>query len=139
VRLRRRAKIKQLFDPETTGFIRLRNFQIPVGIDIYELRNHAVVDGMVDMLRINIYMSKDGSFITIWNGLVEPMLAEGQFDIPDLPSFQVIYCETLFRGYIERNEEALVILKALRIDSGRHGVPQRLAGAPNDLQCVALD
>ena len=114
MRLRRRAKIKQLFDPETTGFIRLRNFQIPVGIDIYELRNHAVVDGMVDMLRINIYMSKDGSFITIWNGLVEPMLAEGQFDIPDLPSFQVIYCETLFRGHIECNEEALVILTRKR-------------------------
>ena len=93
---------------------------------------------MVDLTRINIYLSKDGSFVTIWNGLVEPMLAEGQFDIPDLPSFQDIYFETLFRGYIEWNEEALVILKALRIDSGRHSVPQQLAGAPNDLRCEAL-
>ena len=128
----------QPFDPESTGFIRLRNFKIPVGVDVYELRNHAVVDGMVDVLRINIYLSKDGSFVTIWNGLVEPMLAEGQFDIPDLPSFQDIYCETLFRGHIEFGEDALVILKALRIDSGRHGLPQRLVGAPSDLRCEAL-
>ncbi len=111
---------------------------MPVSVDVYELRNHALVDGMVDVLRINIYLSKDGSFVTIWNGLVEPMLAEGQFEIPDLPSFQDMYCETLFRGHIEWEEEALVILKALRIDSGRHGVPQLLAGAPNDLRCEAL-
>ncbi len=99
------------------------------------------VDGMVDVLRINIYLSKDGALVTIWNGLVEPILAEGQFDIPDLPSFQDIYCETLFRGYIEWNEEALVILKALRIDSGQHSALQRLAGARNDLRCEtqALD
>ena len=128
----------QPFDPESAGFIRLRNFQIPVGVEVYELRNHAVVDGMVDVLRLNIYLSKDGSFVTIWNGLVEPMLAEGQFEIPDLPDFHDIYCERLFRGYIEFNEDALVILKALRIDSGRHGVPQRLAGAPSDLRCETL-
>ena len=113
-------------------------FQIPGGVDVYELRNHALVDGMVDVLRLNTYLSRDGSFITIWNGLIEPMLAEGQFDIPDLPSFQDMYRETLFRGHIEWNEEALVILKALRIDSGRQSVPQQLAGAPNDLRCEML-
>ena len=128
----------QPFAPEANGFIRLQNFQIPVGIDVYELRNHGFVDGKVDVMRINIYLSKDGSFVTIWNGLVEPMLAEGQFDIPDLPSFQDMYCETLFRGYMEWNEDALVILKALRIDGGRRSEPQRLAGAPNDLRCESL-
>ncbi len=132
------AQIMQPFDPETAGFIRLRNFQIPGGVDVYEFRNHPVVDGKVDVLRINIYLSKDGSFVTIWNGLVEPVLAEGQFDIPELPSFQDMYCETLFRGYIEWNEDALVILKSLRIDSGRQSVPQLLAGAPSDLRCDVL-
>jgi hypothetical protein len=128
----------QPFDPESTGFTRLRNLQIPVGVDVYELRNHGVVDGMVDVLRLNIYLSKDGSFVMIWNGLVEPMLAERMFEIPDLPSFHDIYFETLFRGYIESSEDALVILKALRIDSGRQGLPQQLAGALMDLRCETL-
>ena len=127
------------FDPLSLGFVRLRDFQIPGGVDVYEIRNHQFVDGNSDFLRINIYLSKDGDFVTIWNGLVEPFLAEAQFELPDSMkdfSFEDAYREPLFRGYIEKNDTAEIILNALRLKNC--SLPQVLKGAPHDLRCELL-
>ena len=70
------------FDPVSAGFFRLLDFQFPGNIDVYEYHNHAAVNGRADVLRINIYLSRDGSYVTIWNGLIEPALAEVRFDLP---------------------------------------------------------
>ena len=70
------------FDPEVFGFVRLQDFQIPGGVDVYEVRNHPAVDGHADVLRLNIYLSKDGMFVTIWSGLLEPTMTEGLFELP---------------------------------------------------------
>jgi hypothetical protein len=57
------------FDPTAIGFVRLRNFEFPGGVAVYEYANHRLVDGKSDFLRINAYLSKDGDFVTIWRGL----------------------------------------------------------------------
>ena len=129
------------FAPEHHGFVRLVDFKIAGTIATYEYRNHAAVDGHADVLRLNIYLSRDGAFVTVWNGLVEPWLAEGHFTLAaramDL-DFQQAYSQTLFRGYFDSNEDAAVILRALRLDAAALALPQVLRGAPNDLQCQRL-
>jgi hypothetical protein len=129
------------FTPEHHGFVRLVDFKIAGTINAYEYRNHAVVDGRVDVLRLNIYLSCDGTFVNIWNGLIEPMLAEARFDLPDPNGdldFQQMYCETLFRGYLEADTDAAVVMRALRIDAASLALPQALRRAPDDLRCEAV-
>jgi hypothetical protein len=129
------------FTPENHGFVRLVDFKIAATIAAYEYRNHARVDGRVDLLRLNIYMSCDGAFTTIWNGLIEPRLAEEQFTLAtsaNAVDFQQLYFETLFRGYLDTDEDATVVLRTLRITTAAMSLPQVLRGAPNDLRCERL-
>jgi hypothetical protein len=126
------------FRPENHGFVQLVDFKLAGTINTYEYRNHAVVDGNVDVLRLNIYLSCDDTFVNIWSGLIEPMLAEARFDLPAPNSdldFQQMYCEPLFRGYLETDADAEVVLRALRIGASSSALPQVLRGAPNDLRC----
>jgi hypothetical protein len=130
------------FNPEDFGFVRLRDFQFPASVDVHEYCNHAAVDGLHDFLRLNLYLSKDGDFVTIWSGLLEPMFAEASFDLPELLKkidFEHTYCKSLFRGRIEDGEDARVILKAVGVGSREHSMPQVLRGAPHDLRCEVLE
>ena len=134
--------VMTIFDPELRGFVQLRDFALAGRIGVFEYRNHAVVDGSADLLRVNIYLSRDGTFVTIWNGLVEPWLAEAQFELPapakELLDFEQQYCEPLFRGHIETDAEAVVIFHALRLEDASRALPQLLTGAPHDLRCEQL-
>ena len=124
------------FDPEHAGFVRI-DYAMG-GIDFYEYRDHDIVDGRTDVMRLNIYMSRDHAFTCIWNGLLEPTFTQGIFALPPPGNeidFNHIYFERLFRGYIETDEEAVVILRALRIDVAVRSLPQVLRGAPHDLRC----
>ena len=108
------------FDPTASGFVRLLGFEFPGGVPVYEHGNDAVVDGSPDFLRINAYLSKDGDFVTVWRGLLEPLFAESQLGFVDLQDdfdFHETYTEELFRGYIEAQEAARHVIKALRLDS----------------------
>jgi hypothetical protein len=126
------------FDPIEAGFVLLPDWKMAETLRFYEYRNHAVVDGKTDVLRLNVYLTQDSNFVTIWFGLIEPFMAEGLFELPiDDLDFQSMYCEPLFRGYIESQDEAAVILKAIRLR--QYGTPQVLRGAPNDLRCELLD
>ena len=87
---------------------------------MYEYANNAVVDGSPDFLRINAYLSKDGDFVTVWRGLLEPLFAESRLGFVDLPDdfeFHENFTEELFRGYIESQEAARHVIKALRLDA----------------------
>ena len=87
---------------------------------MYEYANNAAVDGSPDFLRINAYLSKDGDFVTVWRGLLEPLFAESRLGFVDLPDdfeFHENFTEELFRGYIESQEAARHVIKALRLDA----------------------
>src|SRR5437773_11332271 len=106
------------FDPTASGFVRLQSFEFPGGVAVYEYANDAAVDGNPDFLRLNAYLSKDGDFVTVWRGLLEPLFAESHLGFADLPDdfdFHESYTEELFRGYIESQEAARLVIKALRL------------------------
>jgi hypothetical protein len=108
------------FDPTALGFVSLRGFEFPGGVAVYEYASDQVVDGNPDFLRLNAYLSKDGDFVTIWRGLLEPLFAESRLGFVDLPDgfdFHENYTEELFRGCIECQDAARHIIKALRLDA----------------------
>lgn len=123
------------FDPGAFNFVLLRDFEFPGGVSVYEFASHAVVDGRADFLRINAYLSRDGDFVTIWRGLLEPLFAESHlgFVESDGLDFRETYTENLFKGWIESAEAARYIIRALRLD----GVPPQVldTGADGKLQC----
>ena len=126
------------FAPEQHGFKSI-SFQTEAkSVHYYELESDQLPDGDYDPLRLNVYLSLDGAFANIWFGLLEPLLAEiklGFQDDPDI-NFHEIYDELFFRGYIENNNDAAIILKALRIN--RH-IPQALRRNENgQLECYSL-
>jgi hypothetical protein len=105
-------------------------------VPVYEYANHTLVDGKAHFLRINAYLSRDGDFVTIWRGLLEPLFAEihlGFVKVPDGLDFRERYTEELFKGWIDSAEPARHIIQALRLDSTP---PQVLStGADGKLQC----
>lgn len=127
------------FDPIAFTFTKLDGFKFPGGVAVYELACHPAIDGNPDFLRLNAYLSKDGDFVTVWWGLLEPLFAEPALANVILPEgFDVAgsYREELFRGYIETMEAARHIVPALRLASLK---PQRLrAGPDGKLSCDLL-
>ena len=127
------------FDPERHGFQRIVDYAL--GVAMFEYKNHPAVDGKIDIYRLNLYLSRDDAFVTVWNGLLEPTMTEPMFDL-DIPAEQLrfhdIYFEQLFRGYIETEEEATLIFRAIRIERASRTLPQKLHGAPLDLRCEAM-
>ena len=137
------------FDPTHFNFTRLRDFKIAGDVPVYEYNNHPAVDGMKDFLRLNVYLAMDGNYVTIWHGLLEPMFTEAECSEGRLASvekpveidFFNLYNEDLFRGYIDSDEDARCIVKALRIgENGRYALPQVLSrGANNKLRCDLME
>jgi hypothetical protein len=128
------------FDPSAFNFVRLMDFEFSSGVSVYEYANHVLVDGKADYLRINAYLSKDGDFVTVWRGLLEPLFAEshlGFVEVPDGFDFRESYTEELFKGCIDSVEAARHIIKALRLD----GAPPQVLGTGVDgkLQCELAD
>jgi hypothetical protein len=128
------------FDPTSFNFVKLRDFEFPGKVAVYEYANHPAVDGNEDFARINAYLSKDGEYVTVWRGLLEPLFVESRLGfvaLPDEFDFDGSYREDLFRGYIESPEAATHILKALRLDD----VPPQVlsAGADGKLQCDPIE
>lgn len=59
------------FDPREWNFIKLEDFEIPGGVEVYEYKNHLAVNGKADFLRLNLFLTRDKDFVTIWFGLLE--------------------------------------------------------------------
>ncbi|HXW26318.1 MAG TPA: hypothetical protein VEK73_16360 [Xanthobacteraceae bacterium] len=137
------------FDPTQFGFVRLRDFRIADSVPVYEYKNHPAVDGTKDFLRLNLYLTVDGTYVTIWHGLLEPLFAEAEFAEGRLASvatptnvdFMHSYNENLFRGYIDSAETAEHIFKALRVGEGRrYALPSMLtSGSDNMLTCRLME
>ncbi|MGH7867996.1 MAG: hypothetical protein ACREP9_10310, partial [Candidatus Dormibacteraceae bacterium] len=70
---------ERLFDPVRHGFVLLQDWQSPGGVRFYEYRNAPLVDGQHDHHRLNLYLSKDREFVTIWFGLLERVLVDSFF------------------------------------------------------------
>ena len=139
--------IMEAFDPSQFGFVPLRNFQLPGGVRVFEYANHPSVDGAHDFLRLNLYLSKDGNYVTIWNGLLDPIATEVKLQAAHIetpPEFDLhsSHDEALFKGHIESTETATHIFKALRIEKtrGRYALPQVLsAGTDKKLRCDLME
>ena len=137
------------FDPTQFGFVQLHDFRIADSVPVYEYKNHPLVDGSRDFLRLNLYLTLDGTYVTIWHGLLEPLFTEGEFADGRLASvvrptnmdFIHSYNEDLFRGDIDSAETAQHIFKALRVGSGgRYALPEMLTGGKdNTLTCRVLE
>jgi hypothetical protein len=132
------------FDPTEFNFILLRDYRIPGDVSVYELQNHPIVDGSEDFLRLNIYLTKDLNYVTIWNGLLDPLVTGAKFGSGRMTSVKLsdafdfhCYNEDLFRGYIDSAETAKHIFKALRIGGGHtRSPPQALTIGPDrKLRC----
>ena len=128
------------FDPERHGFVSLCDFRIAGGVSVFEYRSHTAVDGSHDFLRINSYLSRDGDFVCIWNGLLDVAIAESLLDEALPPEFDLngTYTVDLFRGYIDTDETAAVILKSLRVDGAEYSPPQVLVASLSGLRCEVL-
>ena len=129
------------FDPTHHDFVRLRDFQFPGGVSVFEFRNHSAADGAHDFLRVNVYLSKDGDFVCIWHGLLEPAIAESLLMEAALPpdfDLSGTYNVDLFRGYLDADDAASVVLKSLRIDSKEYAAQRLRVDARNGLTCEAV-
>jgi hypothetical protein len=114
------------------------------GVSVYEYNNHPAVDGRPDFLRLNLYLSRDGNYVTVWNGLLEILFTEAEFKNGRMASVKLpeefdfaAYDEPLFRGYIDSREAAEHIFRALRIgEEYSDWMPQVLhAGPDRTLHC----
>ncbi len=128
------------FDPEKFNFRLIEDFRIDDKVIVYEYKNHQIINGKKDFTRINLYLTKDSEFVTMWFGLLEPMFTEfalASVEKPDGFDFGAQYNQDLFRGYISSHEIAACVLTALRVgEDPRYGQPQVLhAGADNRLRC----
>lgn len=131
------------FDPTRFQFVQLEDFRIPGDVRVYEYKNHPAVDGKGDFLRLNLYLTMDKSYVTIWHGLLEPIFTEAECENGRLASIVKpedfdfsTYNEDLFRGYIDSDEAAGYIFRALRVGESRQYLgPQMLSrGADNTLR-----
>jgi hypothetical protein len=124
------------FNPCNYGFKRLDISH--QGLTFFERDLHIEPIAKPDLLRLNVYLTQDGSFVTIWSGLFDPALSDGILPINGSEDidFGEMYNENLFRGYIETEEEARVIFKALRLEKYRPNVLE--ADRAGRLVCSAL-
>lgn len=124
------------FNPCEYGFKRLDiSYQ---GLIFFERDLHIEPRVKPDFLRLNVYLTQDDSFVTIWSGLFDPHLSEDALPmkIPEDFNFGDAYNQDLFRGYIETEVEASVIFKVLRLENYHPSVLE--ADSDGNLMCSAL-
>lgn len=105
------------FDPQDFNFVplNLRNGSLR----FYEYRSGEFCDGKMDRHRLNVYLTQDGDFVTVWHGLFDPAFIDQSF--LDLVTnaglnehdFAYGYNRQLLEAYIETHNQAEIILKSL--------------------------
>jgi hypothetical protein len=126
-----------MMDPTLHGFHRLdHQFPGAQNVVVYA-RGAPSISSAPLMLRLNVYLTKDGEYVTIWFGLLDLVIAAALLDpgdYMDIPAISLVeqYHEYLFNGYISSDEQADAILGALRLE---RFTPQRLTvGAAGKLE-----
>ena len=119
------------FDPADFGFWKL-NANMDT-LTFYELSDQPA-NGDVDHTKIAVYLSQDGNFVTVWQGLFDIAITESVLGLPEgFPiNLREQYTTDLFRGYIPTNADAKVILEALRLTQYR---PSWLSYDNGELRC----
>jgi hypothetical protein len=124
------------FNPLDFGFAKL---DLQHGsLRFYEYRSGDFCDGKVNPHRINLFLTQDGDFVTLWHGLFDTTFVDQAFhDLIEKVGlgdgdFFATYHTPLFRGHIQTLDEAKIILKALRFDRLR---PSILRIDENNLIC----
>lgn len=116
----------QAFNPLDFGFCKLDPQH--GSLCFYELSCGDLCNGRIDRHRITMYLTQDGDFVTIWHGLFDASLIDQAFHDSMARigqhhfDFGGSYNTPLFRGYITTQEEARVILKAIRFEGFRPSI-----------------
>ena len=110
------------FDPTRFQFVQLEDFRIPGDVPVYEYKNHPAVDGREGFCASNLYLTMDNSLRDDLAWIAEPIATEAECENGRLASSREAgdfdfreYNEDLFRGYIDSDEAAGYIFKALRL------------------------
>ncbi len=125
------------FDPEQHGFRKL-DMKGPGDLTWFERASSKTEGEKPDPLRLNVYMTRDKDYTTIWFGMIDPSIAEMKLDLYDDPSmnFKEMYEETFFRGMIKDSAFGKQVLEAIRLNLC---TPQALRLDENGkLECYSL-
>ncbi|MDD9727282.1 hypothetical protein PVV74_17620 [Roseovarius sp. SK2] len=102
------------FAPERYGFRKL-DLEGPGGLQWFECHCPDIVMDSRDTLRLNVYLTRDGDFTTIWYGLIDPLIAEARLGVAYKGIDLAQQYETiLFRGDIGDDAFGARVLKAIR-------------------------
>lgn len=102
------------FDPTKHGFRKL-NMDGPGDLKWFEREFSGIdQDDKPDPLRLNIYLTRDKDYTTIWFGLLDASMAEITLGLHDDPKFDFskMYEEVYFCGMIQNNEFGAKVLEA---------------------------
>jgi len=126
------------FEPERHSFRKL-DLNGPGGMQWFELhRPDLIMDGR-DVLRLNVYLTRDVDFTTIWYGLIDPLIAEARLGIGDDRDLDLaqLYETILFRGDIGDASFGASVLKAIRVTRMAPALLQ--LSDEHGLECQPLD
>lgn len=106
------------FDPTKHGFLKL-DFTFPGGVPVFERSLDGIDQKTHSKMRLNCYLSQDGDFVCVWDGLIDAYMTGVSLGFGDDPTFDFSeqYEENLFRGYIADDVDGAVIIKALRLEN----------------------
>ena len=107
---------KDTFNPEDFGFFQRKEKLYPYEVRFFE-KDHESIDKSIekDWKRLNLFLTIDGNFVTIWYGVIDSFLAESEYSKEfKLPWKDYDPDEQLFKGYIANKQEAEIILNAIR-------------------------
>ena len=128
------------FQPEDFNFAKL---DLQNGsLCFYEYKSGSFCNGKVDPHRLNVYLTQDREFVTVWDGFFDPSFIGQEFlDLIARSGFSDFdfgeqYNTPLFRGFIETKEQAEIVLNALRIDKFRPSVLK--IDEENHINCESL-
>ncbi|MCP4124320.1 MAG: hypothetical protein GY751_21450 [Bacteroidetes bacterium] len=108
----------------------------------YEFTSGDFCDGKLNPHRINVYLSKDNDFVTVWHGLFDPVFIDQRFHdlvkqagLDDF-DFYTQYHTSLLRAHIQNSDEAGVILNSLRYE---RYIPNMLTiDEENRIACISI-
>ena len=126
------------FTPERHAFRKL-DLDGPGGTQWFEHHHPDLVMEGRDPLRLNVYLTRDGDFTTIWYGLIDPLIAEVRLGIEDDPELDLtqLYETALFRGDIEDDVFGASVLKATRVTRMAPAILRM--SDEHGLECLPLD
>ncbi|MEM6395694.1 MAG: hypothetical protein AAF741_05050 [Bacteroidota bacterium] len=108
---------KTTFNPTDIGFFHRRENLYPPEVEYYEL-DHPDIDKSIqnDWMRYNVFLSKDGAYVTIWVGVLELHAASEIYERKY--GFELSYeqhHDLHFKGHIRSKEAGEVIWDALGV------------------------